>query len=305
MRTLWPALCPCLFLLRSGFLFSHGLVLLGCVDVGTHPFLSDNLICWHIIALTLLRFFILFVISGVNASSFNSDFLKFFSVFKATTFNFVALFYCFSGLCFAYLFFSIFIILLPIITTLGLVCFHFSLPSSLGCYIRWFTWDLLLLVYCHKRPSLIIFAVSQKSWNTMFLRLSQDTSKFLSESLFWPILVVLCQVTQFLDCVSYFPYGFNRVPGPVTRGRKTSSDSWIEGPAHQDGSGGSRRRNTREQKLLLSLLTRLRPHLGERCLLYLGRGFLPNWTNLENPPQTFPGVSFHHGFKSHQTDNQD
>lgn len=182
MRALWPALCPCLFLLRSGFLFSHGLVLLGCVDVGTHPFLSDNLICWHIIALT---FFILFVISGVNASSFNSDFLKFFSVFKTTTFNFVALFCCFSGLCFAYLFFSIFIILLPIITTLGLVCSHFSLPSSLGCYIRWFTWDLLLLVYCHKRPSLLFllclksleilcFYACLKTLLNFFLNLSFD-----------------------------------------------------------------------------------------------------------------------------------
>lgn len=64
-RTLVTSSMSLFIFLHSCFLFSHGLVLLGYVDVETHPFLSDNLICWHIIALTLLRFFILFVVSGV------------------------------------------------------------------------------------------------------------------------------------------------------------------------------------------------------------------------------------------------
>lgn len=58
-RTLVTSSMSLFIFLPSSFLFSHGLVLLGYVGVGTHPFLSDNLIFWHIIALTLLRFFIL------------------------------------------------------------------------------------------------------------------------------------------------------------------------------------------------------------------------------------------------------
>lgn len=49
------------------------------------------------------------------------------------------------------------------------------------------------------------------------------------------------------------------------RGGRAYFDLWFEGPVHQDGSRDSSGRSAKKQRLLLSVLTRLRPHLVERA----------------------------------------